>query len=74
VKNLIGKKKRFFYWVIYQSPTGIGAVDVDTLSKIDSAEKVLAVRNGIVKKHFGQFMRNEDILILDWKFLRHATK
>ena len=74
MKNLIGKKKRYFYWVIYQSPTGLGTVGVDTELEIDSAEKVLAVRNGIVKKHFSQFMRNEDILILNWKLLRHATK
>jgi len=64
--------KRYYYWVVYKTPTGIGAVDVDTHTKLDSAEKVLAVRNGIVKKHFGRFMRDEDIFILNWQFLRHA--
>jgi hypothetical protein len=66
--------KKYFYWVTYKSPTAIGTVAVDTLKPIDSEEKILVVRNGIVKKHFGQFMRNEDLLILNWKLLRHAHK
>ena len=65
-------KKRFYYWVVYWTPTGLGAVDVDTDTKIDSAEKVLAIRDGIVKKHFGRFIRNEDLFIHSWQFLRHA--
>ena len=65
-------KKQYYYWVVYKTPTGIGAVDVSTHTKLDSADKIIVVRNGIVKKHFGQFMRDEDIIILSWQFLRHG--
>jgi len=71
VKKPIVKKKRFYYWVIYRIPTGFRGIEINIDVKIDSSETILGISKNLAEMH-GESMRIEDILILNWKFLRRA--